>query len=112
VANVDDIDIAGAASMEEVADLLSTLLRVPVSKLRDRRPYLRGDDRTQVTMCPDDDYPGQWIAEVYQAGEPADQLALARRIFDYLVERTDWDLTLNSDDDPEYVVASRIKTRK
>jgi hypothetical protein len=70
------------------------------------------DERTQVTMYPDDDYPGQWIAEVYQAGEPADQMALGPPNIDYLVERTDWDLTLNSDDDPEYVVALLIKTRK
>jgi hypothetical protein len=111
MANVDDIDIAGADSMSQVADLISQLLQVPVSTLKDGRPCLRVDDRTQVTMYPDDDCPGQWIAEVYHAGEPTDQLALARRIYDDLVKRTDWDLTLNSDDAPEYVIASRIKTR-
>lgn len=111
MAAVDDIDIAGAESMREVADTISELLSVPVSTLGDGRPYLRVGDRTQVTLYPDSDYPGQWVAEIYHAGEVADRQALANRIYDYLVNRTGWDLTLNSDDDPNYVVASRIKTR-
>jgi hypothetical protein len=41
------------------------------------------------------------------AGEVADRQALSRRIYDYLVEHTDWDLTLDSDD----VIASRIKSQ-
>jgi hypothetical protein len=110
MAAVDDIDIAGATSMREVADTISALLSTSVSTLPDGRPYLRVDECTQVTMYPDDDYPGRWIAEVYHAGEVVDRQSLARRIYDYLTEHTDWDLTLDSDDADD-VVASRIKTR-
>ncbi|MEZ0365722.1 hypothetical protein ACAG26_18740 [Mycobacterium sp. pUA109] len=110
MAAVDDIDIAGADSMNQVAETVSALLSVPVSCLHDGRPYLQVDDRTRVLLYPHSDYPGQWIVEVYHAGDVATRQRLARRIYHHLADHTNWDLTLNSDDDPGYVVASRTKT--
>jgi hypothetical protein len=109
VANVDDVCVAGATSADQIADLISQLLRVPVSSLKDGRPYLKVDDRTQVTMYSDSDDPGQWIAEVYHAGEDSDQALLARRIYDHLVEHTNWDPRLDSDN-TDNIIASRIKS--
>jgi hypothetical protein len=109
VAAVDAIYIAGALSMRAAADIISTFLKVPISMLDDGRPYLLVGDRGQVTMYPDDDYPGQWFAEVYHSGDVADRQALSRRIYDYLVEHTDWDLALDSDDADD-IIASRIKS--
>jgi hypothetical protein len=108
--NVDDVDIAGADSMDEAAKVISDLLSIPVSTLPDGRPYLRVDEDTVVTMYPDDDYPGQWIAEVRSTGDDPDvQHRLARSIFDGLAARTTWGLTLISDDNPNYVVATRSR---
>ena len=109
MAAVDAIYIAGASSMRAAADIISTFLEVPVSVLNDGRPYLLVGDCSQVTMYPDNDYSGQWFAEVYHAGEVADRQALSRRICDYLVEHTVWDLTLDSDDADD-IIASRIKS--
>ncbi|ORA41469.1 hypothetical protein BST20_05055 [Mycobacterium branderi] len=95
--------------MRAAADAISTFLEVPVSMLDDGRPYLLVGDRSQVTMYADDDSPGQWFAEVYHAGEVADRQALSRSIYDYLVEHTNWDLTLDSDDAND-TIASRIKS--
>jgi hypothetical protein len=53
---------------------------------------------------------GSGFAEVYHAGEVADRQALSRRIYDYLVEHTDWDLTLDCDDADD-IIASRITSR-
>ncbi|QZA17074.1 hypothetical protein K3U93_21105 [Mycobacterium malmoense] len=83
---------------------------MPVSRLTDSRPYLKVDDATQVTMYPDSDDPDRWIAEVYRAGADGDQSLLARRIYDYLVEHTNWDLVLDSDNADD-ILASRTKSR-
>jgi hypothetical protein len=109
MANVDDVCVAGATSADQVADLISQLLQVPISSLNDGRPYLTVDDRTQVTMYPDSDRRGHWIDEVYHAGADSHQASLARRIYDHLVEQTNWDLTLDSDNADD-IVASRIKS--
>lgn len=109
MANVDDVCLTGADSATQVADLISGLLQVSVSTLKDGRRYLRVDERTQVTIYPDSDYPARWIAEVHHAGADDDQLALAQRIYDHLVEHTNWDLTLDSDNADD-IVASRIKS--
>lgn len=106
--NVDDVDIAGADSMEEAAEVISDLLSLPVSTLPDGRPYLRVDEDTVVTMYPDSDYPGQWIAEVYSTGDDM-QHRLARTIYDGLAAATTWGLTLTSDDHPDYVLATRSR---
>jgi predicted small metal-binding protein len=109
VANVDDVCVAGVTSAAQIANLISQLLQVPISSLKDGRPYLNVDDRTQVTMYPDSDDPGRWIAEVYHAGADSDQELLARRIYDHLVEHTNWDLTLDSDN-ADNIIASRINS--
>lgn len=109
MAAVDAIYIAGASSMRAAVDIISTFLEVSVSTLDDGRPYVLVGDRSQVTMYSDDDYQGRLFAEVYHAGAVTDRQALSRRIYDYLVEHTDRDLTLDSDDADE-VIASRIKS--
>lgn len=108
MAAVDAIYVAGAESLHQVTDAIADQLQVPVSTRRDL-PFLQVDERTRIDLYPDSDYPGQWIAEVYHAGEVADRQALARRIYDHLVENTDWDLTLDSDDAAD-IIASRIKS--
>lgn len=107
MATVDDIAIAGAVTAGEVAQLISAALGVPVSGLPDGSPCVRIGDLARVTVYPDDDYPGQWVAEVHHSGSDQDQNELARRIYDYLVDSTDWGLTLTSDVAPEYIVATR-----
>jgi hypothetical protein len=42
-------------------------------------------------------------------GEDSDQALLARRIYDHLVEHTNWDLRLDSDN-TDNIIASRIKS--
>lgn len=110
MANVDDVCITGADSASQVTDLISELLQVPVSIGKAGRPYLKVDERTQVAMYPDSDDPARWIAEVYHAGADEDQLALAQRVYDHLVEHTDWDLILDSDNADD-IIASRITSR-
>lgn len=107
MANVDDVCISGADSASQVAALISALLQVPVATQKDGRPYLRVDERTQVSMYPDSDDPTRWVAEVYHAGADTDQLALAQRIYEYLAEHTSWDLVLDSDNADD-IIASRI----
>lgn len=106
MATVDDIDIAGASS-GDVVEQLSAMLGVPVWELPDGSPCLRIGDHAQVTVYPDDDHVGQVVAEVRHAGSDEEQIALARRIYDHLAASTSWDLTLTSDVDPAFVVASR-----
>jgi hypothetical protein len=49
--------------------------------------------------------------KIHFSGDPISaRQALARNVFDVLVEHTDWDLVLDSDD-AEDIIASRIKTR-
>lgn len=110
MANVDDVCITGADSAHQVSALISELLQVPVTTHKDGRPYLRVDERSQVSMYPDSDDPNRWIAEVYHAGADEDQRALASRIYDYLAEHTNWDLVLDSDNADD-IVASRIRSR-
>ncbi|HEX7322026.1 MAG TPA: hypothetical protein VF299_03690 [Mycobacterium sp.] len=93
-----------------MADLISGLLQVPVSTHKDGRPYLKVDARSRVSMYPDSDEPSRLIAEVWHAGTDDDQRALARRIYDYLVEHTSWDLVLDSDNADD-IVATRITSR-
>jgi hypothetical protein len=57
---------------------------------------------------PDGARPGTTLVTVYHGGDEGQPLA--RRVYDSFVDRTDWDLLLESDD-AEDTLASRITAR-
>jgi hypothetical protein len=70
------------------------------------------DERAALRVIADPEVAGGHVVQVHYAGDPtSSRQALARNVYDALVEHTDWDLVLDSDD-AEDIIASRIKTRK
>jgi hypothetical protein len=68
---------------------------------------------TSLSLCIGIGSPSKsWTVEVDNVGpDDAARHALARKIYEWLAARTDWDLILDSDN-AEDVVATRIRARK
>jgi hypothetical protein len=109
MANIDYIIIGPGPSG---LDVNATVLAVTGGAQTDGGWLHPADERAALRVIPDPEVPGGHVVQVHYAGDPISaRHALARSVYAALVERTDWDLVLDSDD-AEDVLASRIKTRR
>ncbi|MEZ0362395.1 hypothetical protein ACAG26_01635 [Mycobacterium sp. pUA109] len=110
MANVDYVIVGAGPSPADVTQAVQTAPSVVQVEKERRYTRLRtGDERAEVSVWPRSWQPGVTVVEVYHVDDD-DQRALARHIYDYLVDHTAWDLTLDSDNAAE-AIASRVKTR-
>jgi hypothetical protein len=108
MANVDYVTVGAGPSRVDVAEAVKATL--DITDVEENRLYI-ADERVELRVSPSGRWPGGTTVHVYHAGADEAQTVLARRIYDYLVEHTDWDLMLDSDNSQE-ILASRIKMRR
>lgn len=100
VSNVDFVVVEGGPSLDDV-----TAAVIAVTGAFPRGEYLGlEDDRAGFRVVQQAE---RIIIRVYYAGDVEPRQALSLRIYDALVESTDWNLTLDSDD-AEDIIATRI----
>lgn len=107
MANVDYVTVGLGPSTQDVMSAVKTAMNA--TEIVDGNVLVTGDERTAVTVYAS---PGEGaVADVYYGGDLADRRVIAQRIYDYIVEHTDWDVELDSDD-ADGVLASRAKSRR
>lgn len=104
MSNVDYVRVG--APTADVMEAVRTA--TGVTEVVDGDTLVNGDDRTSLTVAPSVDDENETVIDVYYGGDLADRRAISQRIYDYIVEHTNWDVTLDSDD-AEDVIASRTK---
>lgn len=80
-----------------------------MTELVDGDTLVNGDQRTALTVAPSVDDDNATVVDVYYGGDLADRRVISRRIYDYVVEHTAWDIEWDSDD-ADGIVASRVTT--
>ncbi|KMV23344.1 hypothetical protein ACT16_06645 [Mycobacterium heckeshornense] len=104
-----DYVIVGAGP--SLAEVTQAVIEETGSVERNGWLYPSNDDQAALHVIADPEIAGGHVVQVLRAGEPISaRQELARKIYDRLAKRTDWDLTLDSDD-TEDVIASRTKSR-
>jgi hypothetical protein len=109
MANIDYIIIGSGPSDSDVL----TAVTAAIGGAQTDSGWLHpADERAALRLSPDPEVAGGHVVQIHYAGDPTSaRQALARNVYDALVEHTDWDLVLDSDD-AEGIIASRIKTRR
>jgi len=108
MANVDYVTIRGASLADALAALKAAADVTKVVERPRSTTLLNSDERVELSASPRSWEPDTIVVEVYLGGSEEEQLALSRRVYDYLVENTDWDVELDSDN-AEDTIASRIR---
>lgn len=106
MANVDYVLVGPGPSSADVMALVAVVSGA--TKVVKTNVLITGDDCTSLTVFPSASRPGSTVIDVYYGGDLADRRAISQRIFDYIVEHTDWDVELDSDD-ADGIIASRTK---
>ena len=108
MANIDYVIIGPGPSNDDV----TAVVRAATGGLHADRGWLHpADERAALRVISDPEVVGGHVVQVHYAGDPISaRRAFARNLYDALVEHTDWDLVLDSDD-AEDTIASRLKTR-
>ena len=96
MANVDYVMVGRGPSPTDVMELVR--LVSGATDVVKTNVLITGDDRTSLTVRPSASRPGSTLIDIYYGGDIADRRAISQRIFDYIVEHTDWDVELDSDD--------------
>lgn len=106
MSNVDYVIVGAGPSLDDVLEAAKTA--ISATAVVDGKALITGDERTAVKLY---ESAGEGVvADVYYGGDLAERRVISRRIYDYIVERTDWDVTLDSDDADD-VIVSRIRAR-
>ncbi|PQM45017.1 hypothetical protein C1Y40_04825 [Mycobacterium talmoniae] len=107
MANVDYVVLGPGPSLQDVMDAVKAATNA--TEIVDGNVLVTGDDRTAVTVY--SSHGEGVVADVYYGGELDERRAISRRIYDHIVEHTDWDVELDSDDTAG-ILASRVKSRR
>jgi hypothetical protein len=109
MANVDYVLVAGQPSPPSPDDVMQAVkVAIDATEVIDGNRLHTADERAEVTVWSRSWQPSTTVVEVYHAADE-DQRELSRRIYNYLVEHTAWNLTFDSDNAAD-VIASRVKT--
>lgn len=105
MSNVDYVIVGAGPSLSDV--MTATKMATDSTEVVNGNVLITGDDCTSLTIYPSP--ANGTVVDVYYGGDLADRRVLSRGIYDYLVEHTDWDVELDSDD-AEGIIASRVTT--
>lgn len=106
MANVDYVIIGPGPGLANVLSTVNTA--VDGVEIVDANRVHTADERAELTVWRRSWQPDTTVVEVYHGGDLADQRALSKRVYGHLLNNTDWDLTLQSDEGDD-IVESRIK---
>lgn len=107
MANVDYVVVGPGPSLADVAEAVKTAS--DAIEIVDNRLHT-ADERAELTVYSRSWQPGTTLVEVYYSGDLAHRRALSRRVYDYLVDYTDWDVELDSDDADDTIAARKSRT--
>lgn len=107
MANVDYVVVGPGPSLADVADAVKSAS--DATEIVDNRLHT-ADERAELTVYPRSWQPGTTLIEVYYGGDLAHRRVLSRRVYDYLIDHTDWDVELDSDDADDTIAARKSRT--
>lgn len=104
MSNVDYVVVGPGPSLADVTDAVKRASSA--TDLVNGNVLITGDDRTALTVYADDP---EIVVDVYYAGDLADRRVVSQRVYDHIVERTDWDVRLESDDADDILATRKAR---
>ncbi|WP_261898252.1 hypothetical protein [Mycobacterium marinum] len=101
MANVDYVVVGPGPLLADVTNAVK--LASGATDLVNGNVLITGDDRTSLTVYSDEP---EIFVDVYYGADLDQQRAISQRIYDHIVEHTDWDVRLESDETDD-IIASR-----
>jgi hypothetical protein len=106
MANVDYVVVGPGPSLADVTDAVRKA--IDATEIVDNRLHT-SDERSELTVCPSANK--DTLVEVYYAGDILVRRALSHRVYDYIVDHTDWGVVLESDDADGTIAARKSRAQ-